>query len=67
MIIYTMKVVFPKCKILECKKKTKSRSHDKRKNGNIKRKMCTAKRINTSLNDLFIALNNHGRYGLLSF
>ena len=62
MIIYTMKVIFLKCQILmffsalECKKR-KSRSHDKRKNG----KICTEKRINTSLKDLSIALNNHGR------
>ena len=38
-------------------KKRKSRSHDKRKNG----KICTEKPINTSLKDLSIALNNHGR------
>ena len=36
-------------------------------NGNIKRKMCTEKRINTSLKDLSIALNNHSRHGLLLF
>ena len=34
--------------VLECKKR-KSRSHGKRKNGNIKRKICTEKRLNTSL------------------
>ena len=34
---------------------------------NIKCKICTEKRINTSLKDLSIALNNHGRHGLLSF
>ena len=51
----------------ECKK-SKSRSHDKRKNGNIKRKICTEKRLNTSLKDLSIAQNNHGRHGgLFSF
>ena len=73
MIIYTMKVIFLKCQILrvffsvlECKK-CKSRSHGKHKNGNIKRKICTEKRINTSLNDLSIALNNLGRHGLFSF
>ena len=45
MIIYTMKATFLKCQILmcffsvlECKKR-KSRSHGKRKNGNIKRKI----------------------------
>ena len=39
----------------------------KRKNGNIKRKMCTEKRLNTSLKDLSIALNNHGLQCLFSF
>ena len=52
--------------LLECIRR-KSRSHGKRKNGTIKRKTCAEKRINTSLKDLFIALNNHGRHGLLSF
>ena len=52
--------------LLESKKR-KSRSHGKRKNGNIKRKLCTEKHINTSLKDLSIALNNHGRHGLFSF
>ena len=52
MIIYTMKATFLKCQIsmffsvLECKKR-KSRSHGKR--GNIKRKMCTEKRLNILL------------------
>ena len=54
------------CFVLECKKH-KSRSHGKRINGNIKRKICTEKRLNTSLKDLSIALTNHGRYGLFSF
>ena len=49
--------------LLECKKR-KSRSHGKRINGNFKRKICTEKRINTSLSN---ALNNHGRHSLLSF
>ena len=40
--------------LLECKKR-KSRSHGKRENGNIKRKICTEERINTSLKDLSIA------------
>ena len=46
MIKYTIKLIFLKCQILmlfsvlECKKR-KSRSHGKRKNGNIKRKICT--------------------------
>ena len=72
MIIYTMKVIFLKCQILmffsvlECKKR-KSRSYGKRKNGNINRKICAEKRLNTSLKDLSIALNNHGRHGLFSF
>ena len=67
-----MKVIFLKCQILmffsvlECKKR-KSRSHGKRKNGNIKRKICTEKRLHTSLKDLSIALNNHGPRGLFSF
>ena len=52
--------------LLESKTR-KSRSHGKRKNGNIKRKICTEKHINTSLKDLSIALNNHGRHGLFSF
>ena len=52
--------------LLECKKR-KRRSHSKRKTGNIKRKICTEKSMNTSLKDLSIALNNHDRHGLLSF
>ena len=48
-------------------KKRKSRSHGKRKNGNNKRKICTGKRLNTSIKDLSIALNNRGRHGLFSF
>ena len=48
--------------VFECRKR-KSRSHGKRKNGNIKRKICTEKCLNT----LAIALNNHGRHGLFSF
>ena len=72
MIIYTMKATFLECQILmffsvlECKKR-KSRSHGKRKNGNIKRKICTEKRLNTSLKDLSLALTNHGQHGLFSF
>ena len=67
-----MKATFLKCHILmffpvlECKKR-KRRSHGKRKNGNIKRKICTEKRLNTSLKDLSLALTNHGRHGLFSF
>ena len=70
MIIYTTKATFLKCQILmffsvlECKKR-KSRSHGKRKNGNIKRKICTEKRLNTSLKDLSLALTNHGRHWLI--
>ena len=52
--------------VLECKKR-KSRSHGKRKSGNIKRKICTEKRLNTSLKDLSLALTNHGQHGLFSF
>ena len=52
--------------LLECKRR-KSRYHGKRKNDNIKRKTCAEKRINTSLKDLSIAFNIHGRHGLLSF
>ena len=68
MIKYILKVIFLKCPILmyfsllECKKR-KARSHVKRKNGNIKHKLCEEKRINTSLKDLSVALNNHGRHG----
>ena len=36
-------------------------------NGNINHKICTEKRINTSLKDISIALNNHGRHCLLLF
>ena len=49
------------------KKNRKSRSHGKCKNGNIKRKICTEKRLNTSLKDFSLALSNHGRHGLFSF
>ena len=52
--------------VLECKKR-KRRSHGKRKNGNIKRKICTEKRLNTSLKYLSLALTNHCRHGLFSF
>ena len=45
----------------------KCRSHGKLKSGNIKRKICTEKRLNTSLKDLSIALNNHSWHGLFSF
>ena len=48
-------------------KNVKSRSQGKRKNGNIKRKICTDKRLNTFLKDISIALKNHGRHGLFSF
>ena len=58
--------VFDVFSVLECNKR-KSRSHGKRKNGNIKRKICTEKRLNTSLKDLSLALTNHGRHGLFSF
>ena len=67
-----MKATFLKCQILmffsflECKKR-KRRCHGKRKNGNIKRKICTEKRLNTSLKDLSLALTNHGRHGFFHF
>ena len=59
-----MKKIFLKCPILMFfhfwnVKKSKRRSHGKRKNGNIKRKTCTEKRINTSLEDLPMALKIH--------
>ena len=41
--------------------------HGKRKDGNIKRTICTEKRINMSLKDLSIALKIHGRNGSFSF
>ena len=72
MIKFTMRVEFLKSQILiffsllECEKR-KSRSHGKRKSCNIERKICTGKPINTSLKDLSIALNIHGRHGLRSF
>ena len=68
MIIYTMKVTFLKCQILmffsvlECKKNVKVDLMV-----NVKMAICTVKRLNTSLKDLTIALNNHGRHGLFSF
>ena len=37
------------------------------KNGNLKRKILVEKRINTSLKDISVVLNNHGCHGLLSF
>ena len=52
--------------LLECKRR-RSRCHGKRTNGNIKRNTCAEKRINTSLKDFSIALNNHCWHGLLSF
>ena len=52
--------------VLECKKR-KSRSHGKCKNGNIKLKICTEKRLNASLKILSIALNNHGKHSLFFF
>ena len=55
-----------KLRFWTCKKR-KSRSHGKRKNGNIKRKICTEKRLNTSVKDLSLALTNHGRHDIFSF
>ena len=72
MIIYTTKVIFLKCLILmcffsllECKKRN-VRSYGKQK-GNLKRKTCAEKRKNSSHKNVSFVLNNHGRYGLLSF
>ena len=51
MIVYSLEVILLKCQILmffsllECKR-CKSRSHGKRKNGNIKHKSCAEKRLN---------------------
>ena len=73
MIIYTINVTFLKRQILMGfflfwnVKKLKSRFHGKRKNGNIRRKICTEKRLKTSLKDLSLALTNHGQHGLFSF
>ena len=72
MIIYTMKVLFLKCQILMYflvwnVKDVKGDLMVNVKNGNIKRKTCTEKRIHTSLNDLSVDLNNRGRHGLLLF
>ena len=72
MIIYNMKATFLKCQILMFflfwnVKKRKSRPHGKRKNGNIKRKICTEKRFNTSLKDLSLAITNHGRMAYFHF
>ena len=52
--------------LLECIKH-KSRYNGKGKNCNIKRNLCTEKRMNTSLKEPSIALNNHGRRDSLSF
>ena len=72
MILYTMKVISLKCQILmfflfKNVKKRKSRYHGKRKNGIVKRKICTEKRIHTFLKDLSIASNIHGWHGLILF
>ena len=52
--------------LLECKR-SKSRSHGKRKNGNVKWKTCAEKRINTYHKDLSLALIIMVVMGLLSF
>ena len=72
MTIYNMKVIFLKSSILMGffsfgMYKRNSRSHGERKNSIIKCKICTEKRINTSLKVLSVALNNHDWHGLLSF
>ena len=72
MIRYTSKVIFLKCPVLMCVfffwnvKNVKEDPMVNVKNGKIKRKICTEKRINTSPKDLSAALNNHDRC-LLSF
>ena len=70
--IYHVQAIFLNCQIFMFflfwnVKKLKSRSHGKRKNGKIYCKICTEKRINTSLKDLSIALNIHDWQGLFSF
>ena len=45
----------------------KSRSCGKRKDGAIKHKITSEKRINTSLKNLCTVLKKHGRHGLHSF
>ena len=50
----------------KCKKR-KVRSDGKRTKRNTKHKICEEKRINTSLKDLSVILNNHCRHGLHSF
>ena len=59
-------LIFYVFSLLECKKR-KSRYQCKRINGNIKQKISTEKHINISIKDLSLALNIHGRHGLLSF
>ena len=66
MLIYTMKVILLKCQIfyvcftfLKCKN-VKVDLMVNVKNGNSKRKIYPENRINTSLKDISIALNNPG-------
>ena len=72
-VLIIMKVIFLKCQILMCfflfwnVKDVKVDIMVSVKNGNIKCKTCAEKRINNYLKDLSIALNIHGRHGLLSF
>ena len=74
MIIFTTKVIFLKCLILmffslfwNVRIVKVDFMVSEKKNDNIKRNICTDKRINTSLRELSFVLNNHGRLGLLSF
>ena len=69
MIIYTMKATFLKCQNLMFflfwnVKKRKRRSHGKRKNGNMKRKICTERRLNTGLSPP-VKYFTHGKAVLL--
>ena len=68
-----MKIIFLKCQILmvffsvlECKNVNVDLMVNV-KMATLSAKLCTEKRLNTSLKDLFLALNNHGPHGLFSF
>ena len=72
MIVYTIKVMILKCHIVMFflfwdVRNVKIDFMVNVQNGNIKRKIYTEKRINISLKDISIALNNHGQHGLYSF
>ena len=68
MKMYTMKVIFLKYQILIFFLPWNVKHLKVYFMVNVKMaKICTEKRINTSLKELSIALNNHGRHDLLSF